>query len=211
MDGDGLSDGDEVLKYRSDPLKTDSDNDLLADNDEILKYKTDPAKADSDGDGLSDYVEVTKYSTGPLKIDSDGGGMNDGAEIKSNKNPLDPKDDLFDLTRGKKVVLRGINFEFNKARILPESEIVLEKARASMEANPDVTIIISGHTDNVGSDEYNRDLSQQRAQAVKDWLVGKKININRMKVIGKSETEPTATNDNDNGRAENRRIEFNVE
>ena len=210
-DGDGLGDGDELLKYQSDLLKTDTDNDSLADGDEVSKYKTDPSKADTDGDGLNDFAEVTTHHTDPLKVDSDGGGMVDGAEIKANKNPLDPKDDLFDLSKGAKVVLRGINFEFNKARILPESEPVLEKARESLVANPDVTVIISGHTDNVGNDDYNRNLSLKRAQAVKDWLVAKGISGNRMKVVGKGKSEPVVSNDTDEGRAENRRIEFTVE
>ena len=137
--------------------------------------------------------------------------MVDGAEIKAGKNPLDPKDDLFDLSKGKKIVLRGINFETNKFKVLPESEWILEKARASMKATPDATIVISGHTDSVGSDDANRTLSQKRAQAVKDWLVAKGINTGRMKVVGKGEMEPMATNETEDGRAQNRRIEFLVE
>ncbi|MCF7920617.1 MAG: OmpA family protein [Candidatus Cloacimonetes bacterium] len=210
-DGDGLSDGEEVTRYSSDPLKTDSDGDMLSDGDEAIKYITDPNKTDTDGDGINDYEEIMTYRTDPLKIDTDGGGMIDGAEIKAKKNPLDSTDDLFDLSKGKKIVLHGINFETNKSRILPESEVILRKVRESMAANPDATIIITGHTDNVGSDEYNRGLSQQRAQAVKDWLVKNNVSASRMKVIGKGETEPAATNDTKEGRAENRRIEFLVE
>jgi outer membrane protein OmpA-like peptidoglycan-associated protein len=210
-DGDKISDGDEATKYRSDPIKADSDGDGVADGDEVLQFKTDPGKADTDDDGLNDYTELNYYHTDPIKIDSDRGGMNDGAEIKASKNPLDASDDLYDLSKGKKIVLHGINFEFNKSTILPDSKPILEKVRASLAANPEVTVTISGHTDNAGSDEYNRTLSQQRAQAVKDWLVANKINANRMKVIGKGETEPTSTNDTEEGRAENRRIEFMVE
>lgn len=210
-DSDGLNDGDEVIKYHSDPAKTDSDDDGLKDGDEVNKFKTDPMKGDSEGDGLIDGDEINKHRTDPLKVDTDDGGMNDGAEIRASKNPLDPKDDLFELVKGKKVVLRGINFATNKSAVLPESEWVLEKARASIEANPDVTIIISGHTDNVGSDEANRTLSQKRAQAVKDWLVGRGIPGGRMKVIGKGEAEPMSTNDTEEGRADNRRMEFFVE
>jgi len=120
-------------------------------------------------------------------------------------------DTIFVLVKGTKIILRGINFEFNKANILPGSEIVLEKARASMVANQDVTVIISGFTDNVGSDEYNRSLSLKRAQAVKDWLVANNIASGRMKVMGMGKTEPMAPNDTDDGRAQNRRIEFAVE
>jgi len=209
-DSDGLKDGDEA-NYHSDPLKKDTDGDALSDGDEVNKFKTDPAKDDSDGDGLSDSAEMNKYHTDPLMVDTDDGGMIDGAEIKATKDPLDPKDDLFELVKGKKVVLRGINFDTNKSSVLPESEWILEKGRASMVAYPDVTVVISGHTDNVGSDEANRTLSQKRAQSVKDWLVSKGIPSGRIKVVGKGETEPMATNDTEEGRAQNRRMEFYVE
>ncbi len=215
-DGDGLNDGDEV-NYKSNPLKTDSDGDGLSDGTEVNQYKTDPAKADTDGDGLSDGDEVNNYKTDPVKSDTDGGGVADGAEVKIGTNPLDSNDDIAKptttiiLEKGKKVVLRGINFEFNKATLTRDSRDTLEKAYAALVANPDVQVEISGHTDNVGSDEYNQDLSLRRAQTVKNWLVQRGIAGNRMKTVGKGEMEPIANNDNAEGRAENRRIEFYVQ
>ena len=215
-DGDGLSDGDEV-KYKSNPLKTDSDGDGLSDGDEVHQHKTDPAKADTDGDGLSDGDEINKYKTSPVKIDTDNGGVNDGAEVKGGTNPLDPKDDVAKSTttiileKGKKVILRGVNFETNKATLTRGSETILEEAYKALVANPDVQVEISGHTDSVGSDENNQALSLRRAQAVKNWLSNKGIPGNRMKTAGKGEKEPVATNDTAKGRAENRRIEFYVE
>ncbi len=210
-DGDGLSDGEEVLRYRTDPLAADTDKDGLSDGLEVNQYKTDPNKADTDGDGLSDYAELMTHRTDPLKIDTDGGGMNDGAEIKAGKNPLDPKDDLLDMSKGKKVVLEGIVFASGQATILPESTRILDKVYESLNANPDVNVQILGHTDSVGSDENNRSLSLRRAQAVKDWLTAKGINASRIKVVGKGEAEPIASNDTAAGRAQNRRIEFMVE
>lgn len=210
-DGDGLSDGDEVLKYRTDPLVADTDKDGISDGLEINQYKTDPNKADTDGDSLNDYAEIMTHRTDALKIDSDGGGMNDGAEIKAGKNPLDSKDDLLDMSKGKKVVLEGIMFASGKATILPESTTILDKVYESLKANPDVNVQILGHTDSVGSDENNRSLSLKRAQAVKDWLTAKGINSARIKVVGKGEAEPIASNDTSDGRARNRRIEFQVE
>jgi OOP family OmpA-OmpF porin len=137
--------------------------------------------------------------------------MNDGAEIKFGKNPLDPKDDLLDMTKGKKVVLEGIMFESAKATIRPESKTILTKVYESLQANPDVTVIIAGHTDSVGGEDSNRSLSLRRAQAVKDWLVDKGVDSARIKVIGKGEAEPIASNDTSDGRAKNRRIEFEIE
>jgi len=215
-DGDGLNDGDEV-KYKSDPLKTDTDGDGLNDGVEVNQYKTDPAKADTDGDGLSDGDEVNKYKTDPVKIDTDGGGVADGAEVKAGTNPLDSKDDIAKptttiiLEKGKKVVLRGVNFETNKATLTRNSESILEDAYNALVANPEVQVEISGHTDSVGSDEYNQALSLRRAQAVKNWLVQRGIAGNRMKTVGKGEKEPIASNDTADGRMENRRIEFYVQ
>jgi len=212
-DGDGLNDGAEV-QYKSDPLKADTDGDGLSDGAEVNQYKTDPAKADTDADGLSDGDEVNKYKTDPVKIDTDSGGANDGAEVKIGTNPLDPKDDVTStiiLEKGKKVILRGVNFEFNKATLTPNSKTILEEAYKALVANPDVRVEISGHTDNVGSDGYNQELSLRRAQSVKNWLVQRGVAGNRMKTVGKGENEPVASNDTAEGRAENRRIEFYVE
>jgi outer membrane protein OmpA-like peptidoglycan-associated protein len=205
-DGDGISDGDEVIKYRTDPLKADTDNDGLSDSQEITLYKTDPNKADTDNDGLSDYAEVITHKTDPTNIDSDGGGMNDGSEVKSGKNPLDPNDDVAKIE--KKMILEGIKFATAKASILPESEQPLQKVLASLQEYPEVTVLISGHTDSVGNDDSNRSLSIRRAQAVKDWLTGKGISAARINVIGKGEAEPIASNNTSEGRAQNRRIEI---
>jgi outer membrane protein OmpA-like peptidoglycan-associated protein len=216
-DGDGLNDGDEVSQHKTDPLKADSDGDGLNDGVEVNQYKTDPATADTDSDGLSDGDEVNKYKTDPVKIDTDGGGVADGAEVKIGTNPLDSKDDIAKptttiiLEKGKKVILRGVNFETNKATLTRNSEDILEDAYNALVANPDVQVEISGHTDSVGSDEYNQALSLRRAQAVKNWLTKRGIAGNRMKTVGKGEKEPVASNDTAEGRTENRRIEFYVQ
>ena len=210
-DADGISDGEEILTYRTDPLLADTDKDGLNDGLEVNQYKTDPNKADTDGDGLNDYAEIMTYRTDPLKIDTDGAGMNDGAEVKAGKNPLDPKDDLLDMTKGKKVVLNGIMFASGNAKIVGSSETILTKVYESLVANPDVNVLIIGHTDSVGNDENNRELSTRRAQAVKDWLVEKGIGSSRIKVVGKGEAEPIASNETSDGRAQNRRIEFEVQ
>ena len=104
-DGDGLSDGDEVLKYHTDPLKVDTDGDGLTDGDEVMKYHTDPLKVDTDGDGLSDGDEVLKYHTDPLKVDTDGDGLSDGDEVlKYHTDPLKVDTDGDGLTDGEEVM-----------------------------------------------------------------------------------------------------------
>jgi outer membrane protein OmpA-like peptidoglycan-associated protein len=126
------------------------------------------------------------------------------AEQKSN-------DTVIVLVKGKTVVLRGVNFEFNKATLTKYSERILWKAHNAMVANSDVRVVITGYTDNVGSQKYNQALSLKRAQAVKNWLVEKGIASDRMRTVGRGENEPVASNETEEGRLENRRIEFYVE
>jgi outer membrane protein OmpA-like peptidoglycan-associated protein len=115
------------------------------------------------------------------------------------------------LERGKKVVLKGVNFDFNKATLLNESETTLTRAYNAMVANPGVQVVITGHTDNVGSQKFNQVLSLKRAQAVKNWLVKKGIASNRMRTVGRGQNEPMSSNETEEGRAENRRMEFFVQ
>jgi outer membrane protein OmpA-like peptidoglycan-associated protein len=115
------------------------------------------------------------------------------------------------LEKGRKVVLKGVNFETNKATLRNESETVLTGAYNALVANPNVQVEISGHTDNVGNQKDNQVLSLKRAQSVRNWLVEKGIASNRMKTVGKGQNEPVSSNITDAGRAENRRIEFYVQ
>lgn len=108
-DGDGLSDGDEVLKYHTDPLKADTDGDGLSDGAEVMTHHTDPLKMDTDGDGLNDGEEVTKYKTNPLAKDTDGDQLSDGDEVlKYHTNPLNPDTDGGSVFDGVEVA-RGTN------------------------------------------------------------------------------------------------------
>jgi outer membrane protein OmpA-like peptidoglycan-associated protein len=103
-DGDGLSDGDELLKYRTSPVEADTDGDGLTDPQEVQKYLTDPTKADSDGDGLTDSAEINTHKTDPMKADSDGDGLSDGDEINKYKcNPLMVDSDKDGLSDGDEV------------------------------------------------------------------------------------------------------------
>ncbi|MCK5832323.1 OmpA family protein [bacterium] len=116
----------------------------------------------------------------------------------------------FELVKaGEKITLKGIFFDFNRASIKPESKPALDKAIKIMTDNPGVRVRIEGHTDSVGSDSYNQKLSQKRADSVKVYLV-KSGDIDAARIIsmGRGELEPIASNENDEGRSLNRRIEF---
>jgi outer membrane protein OmpA-like peptidoglycan-associated protein len=108
------------------------------------------------------------------------------------------------------IVLNNLFFEFNKADILPESENTLRNLLKLMEENPDLKIHIVGHTDNVGTAQYNLNLSKNRAAAVVKWLTDSKIAANRLTSEGKGFSVPVDTNETEEGRANNRRVEFVV-
>jgi outer membrane protein OmpA-like peptidoglycan-associated protein len=114
------------------------------------------------------------------------------------------------LRPGASIVLNNVFFETNKWDLKPESLVELNRLVDLLSANPDKKIEIGGHTDNVGSDESNQTLSQNRAKSVVDYLVKKGIDATRLSSKGYGETTPVATNDTDEGRAKNRRTEFKV-
>lgn len=119
--------------------------------------------------------------------------------------------ELKKLSEGTKSVLRNIYFDFNRATFKQESYNELNKLEKMMSQNPNLKIEISGHTDNIGSAKYNKQLSQKRATAVKDFLVSKGIDPRRIEAKGYGEEQPLASNDDElEGRELNRRVEFEV-
>jgi len=111
---------------------------------------------------------------------------------------------------GEKVILRNIFFELNKATLTPASYEELGRVLKLLESNPTLRIEISGHTDNVGSFQVNQRLSEARAKAVIDYLVGNGIEPDRLEYAGYAFSRPVATNDTAEGRAQNRRVEFEI-
>ena len=106
------------------------------------------------------------------------------------------------------VPLYGITFDFNKTTLRADSEGVLQRISTVLQNDAPLMIEVQGHTDNVGGDDYNLTLSQGRADAVKAWLVGHGTAANRITTRGYGRQQPIATNDSDEGRAKNRRVEM---
>jgi OOP family OmpA-OmpF porin len=116
----------------------------------------------------------------------------------------------------KRIVLRGINFDFDKSNIKAEFAPVLDEAAQILKDNSSVKVTIEGHTDSKGTDEYNQRLSERRAKSVKQYLVSRGVEASRLDTVGKGEREPIADNtkngrDNPEGRAMNRRAELKVQ
>lgn len=111
----------------------------------------------------------------------------------------------------KLIVLRGLSFfDFDKSDIRPDSRPVLDEAASILRENKEVTISVEGHTDAMGSDEYNQGLSVRRAEAVFRYMVNRGVAPERMEVFGYGESRPVADNDTESGRAQNRRVELHV-
>jgi OOP family OmpA-OmpF porin len=110
-----------------------------------------------------------------------------------------------------RIVLRGVNFDFDKAEIRPDAAVILDEAASILNANPGRNVRVEGHTDSVGTDEYNQQLSERRANAVRDYLVEKGVDASRLTSAGFGESNPIASNDTADGRALNRRVELNLD
>ena len=106
------------------------------------------------------------------------------------------------------VPLYGITFDFNKTTLRPDSEGSLQRIFTLVQGDTALAVEVQGHTDNVGGDDYNLKLSQGRADTVKAWLVAHGVAATRIATHGYGRQQPIATNDTDEGRAKNRRVEL---
>ena len=124
--------------------------------------------------------------------------------------PPTPSPEALPPPWARRLILRGVNFDFNKSDIRPDSRPVLDEAAEILRANPEVRISIEGHTDAIGSDAYNEKLSVRRAEAVFRYLVNRGVAPERMEVVGYGESRPVADNETEQGRAQNRRVELHI-
>jgi len=104
----------------------------------------------------------------------------------------------------------GILFDVNKANLKDYSKAELTKLATILNKYDDTNILLAGHTDATGSDQYNLDLSRRRAQSVSDYLSIQNVNPERFTVSGYGESDPVASNDTADGRAQNRRVEVAI-
>lgn len=113
------------------------------------------------------------------------------------------------IVNDKIVISEQVHFEFNKASIRPESFPILDAVVIVMNQNPKIKLLeVQGHTDSVGADTYNQRLSEKRAKSVMEYLAKNGVARERLTSKGYGEANPIATNDTDEGRAQNRRTEF---
>jgi len=181
-DGDGILDKDD--KCPNEP----EDKDGFQDEDGC----PDP---DNDGDGIPDVNDKCPNEPETVNGYQDDDGCPDEVPAALKK-----------FTG----VIQGINFATGSAKITKDSYKVLDKAVQVLVDYPDVRMEIGGHTDNVGKDEYNKELSQKRAESVKEYLVGKGISADRLTAVGYGMEKPLTSNKTKADKAKNRRTEFSL-
>jgi OOP family OmpA-OmpF porin len=167
---------------------------------------------DSDADGVPDYRDQCPGTPAGVAVDAKGCPLDsdgDGVPDYRDQCPNTPAGtEVNALGCPESLVLDGVNFEFDSAQLTPEARQELNTVAERLANNSGVRVSIEGHTDSVGSAAYNKELSQQRAESVASYLQQSGVQANRMRAIGYGEERPIATNDTDEGRAENRRVEL---
>jgi outer membrane protein OmpA-like peptidoglycan-associated protein len=113
--------------------------------------------------------------------------------------------------QAQRIVLRGVQFDLDKADIRSDAGVILDEAANQLGQVPGTRVSVEGHTDSSGSDAYNQSLSERRAASVKDYLVGKGVEGGRLTTAGYGESQPVADNATAEGRQLNRRVELKVQ
>jgi OOP family OmpA-OmpF porin len=126
-----------------------------------------------------------------------------------NQREIEQDHDVQRIVVGAKFEIKNIFFDFGKATLTDDSKQELDKLYEIMNRS-EMVIEFGGHTDNVGSDEANQRLSQERVNSVKQYIADKGINPARMSAVGYGETQPVASNETDEGRQQNRRVELKI-
>ncbi len=145
--------------------------------------------ADTDGDGVVDGVDQCPNTLVGLTVDAVG---------------------CVRTTEAQSLVLLGVTFDTNSDRLTANARDILDGTAEGLKGQPDMRVELSGYTDSRGSDEYNRMLSQKRANAVRAYLLGQGVSPAQLRAVGYGESDPLYSNDTAEGRERNRRVEFNV-
>ena len=171
---------------------------------------------DGDGDGVADGRDNCPNTVAGAKVDTSGcelDGDNDGVVDRLDKCPDSAESATVD-TRGceikKEIRLPGVNFETNSATLVSDSRSVLDDAAATLKKNPGLVVEVEGHTDSDGDADYNKMLSTQRAEAVREYLIGAGASPEQLTAVGYGESRPIADNSSSAGKAENRRVVLRV-
>ncbi len=227
-DGDGIEDAKDACPNEAGSKEMngcpDSDGDGVADKDDACPSTPGlPALAgcpDADGDGVADKDDECPNEAGPAENDgcpwpdSDGDGVLDkddqcpevAGTVANNGCPEVTEEVQKQLNDYARTIL----FDTGKSSIKAESTSVMVDIIQILNEYPTAKFTVEGHTDSVGSESLNQKLSEERANSVRNFLIDKGIDSNRLSAIGYGEAKPIATNNTRAGRAQNRRVEINL-
>jgi len=182
----------ELFDINADSLKSRVTSDSLT--GEYLQVLT-------EGSEYALYVNRPGYLFESLRFDY---------QESRDRDPIEIDIFLKPIKTGTAATLNNIFFDVDKYELKQKSKTELNRTVAFLETNPRVRVVISGHTDNSGNDAHNLELSKNRAKAVYDYLIQQGVNPERLRYRGYGSKRPIASNDNEEGRQMNRRIEFEV-
>ena len=229
-DGDGIQDSVDtcpstfgLAKYGGCP---DSDGDGISDDkDQCPNLAGIPEMfgcPDTDGDGITDKNDTCPEKAGPEDNngcpwpDSDGDSVvdkddkcpNDSGTVANNGCPEVPGEQVQKTLAS---YAKTINFEYGKSSIKAEATETLQAIVEILVNYPNANFVIEGHTDNVGSEKFNQKLSEQRALSIVNFLISNGVDSSRLSSVGYGETSPVATNNTQEGMAQNRRVEVKLD
>jgi OOP family OmpA-OmpF porin len=237
-DGDGIPDIDDacpdvagVPELKGCPKPIDTDGDGVT--DDIDRCPNDPGPTENQGcpypdrdkDGVPDREDECPDDPGPAALHGCPDSDSDGIVDKEDQCPHEPgpadspqgkgcprKFSLVKINREKKQIeiKDKIYFESGKWKILPKSFGVLNQVAQVLKDYPTMRLSIEGHTDSDGPDDLNQKLSENRAEAVKQYLETQRVEVERLQSIGYGESKPIASNRTARGKETNRRVEFRI-
>ena len=226
-DGDGISDIEDSCPDQSGPVSfggcPDTDGDGIPDMDDPCPDEIGSEALngcpDIDGDGLADKDDECPGEAGSVATngcpDTDGDGVLDKHDICPNDYGLVENKGCPGVTEETAMILEealhGVKFKYGGDILTESSHIILDNLAEILRSRPEYKLSIKGHTDSRGRDKGNLRLSQERADAVLQFLLERGITAERMTAIGYGEAQPIADNETATGRATNRRVELIIE
>ncbi len=225
-DGDGLADQKDECPEEAGPTANngcpiaDRDGDGFEDLEDDCPTQAGTVRGcpDTDGDGTPDSEDRCPRNPGPINAqgcpDTDKDGLDDGKDRCPNMAGNASNNGCPEIKQEDKATLeyaiQAVQFETGKAQLKTESSAILNRVADILRRYPDYRLVISGHTDDTGTEEKNLSLSEQRAQSCYDYLVEQEIATDRLRYIGYGEARPIADNTTPTGRQLNRRVEFDL-
>jgi OmpA-OmpF porin, OOP family len=161
---------------------------------------------DSDGDGIPDYLDECPNSPPGARVLPNGCALEGDCRKPRPGEQVDARGCAVEQS----FILRGVKFDFDSDRLTPAAREILNEVAATLQAYRNIDVELEGHTDSIGSDNYNLGLSERRANAVKVYLESRGVPGRRMRPVGYGQSRPIASNETEDGREENRRVELRV-